>query len=604
MASKLLPSSSGGVPPLVSKTSSRGAGSKSSLSSSSSSSMMSGSGGSGGVLSDGGEDAGYIRELLGFSLERLHEEPALLRADGERLRRQLREVGVSHHASFLSAAETLNEVHEGIANAASTLGAFEHTLESLSENVAQFREEAAAIAASRERNKLVLRQHATLVELLELPNLMDTCVRNGNFDEALDLEAFANKLSLAAGDLPVVAMIRDQAKAVIRVFLEQLLARLRSSIQLPECLRVIGYLRRLGAFSEREMRLQFLVCREEWLVGVLQELEAPSTGDAPGSVAPAATMKRVSDIHRVNLFDIVMQYRAIFADDADDADVGAANGGAGGGGAVGAGAGGGFEDSGLLFSWAQHRIEVLLETVSTTLPLIDEGSTLASVLEHFIYCGQSLGRVGLDFRPMLVPLFEVRVTNLFREGLEVAISGFVMSLSSHKWMRLHTGSTTSSAAAGGAGSALPVEQQQQQQQQSVGAGEVSSPQELVEHPPLAVLLNGFLASLNELRHCVPLLSESLGALAPLMQDAMLRSSSRLVHYHAMNAMNFEQKQLNVLLECCGAHVNVLLPHVESCFARVCPNGILSVSAASAPLTDLLAALAKDKMNAAAKPTEE
>lgn len=45
--------------------------------------------------------------------------------------------------------------------------------------------------------------------------------------------------------------------------LEQLLSRLRSSLQLPECLRTMGYLRRIAAFSEADLRLQFLRCRWE-----------------------------------------------------------------------------------------------------------------------------------------------------------------------------------------------------------------------------------------------------------------------------------------------------------------------------------------------------
>ncbi len=60
-----------------------------------------------------------------------------------------------------------------------------------------------------------------------------------------------------------------------------------------------------------------------------------------------------------------------------------------------------------------------LETLKRQLPRIAEGGSLASVLEHCMYCGMSLGRVGLDFRGLLVPVFEREVLRLFSTSVKV-----------------------------------------------------------------------------------------------------------------------------------------------------------------------------------------
>ena len=80
---------------------------------------------------------------------------------------------------------------------------------------------------------------------------MDTCVRNGNYDDALDLKGFIAKLAFMHSDLQVVQSLVKEVDATSASMLEQLLQKLRSNIQLPDCLRTIGFLRRLGVFSER-----------------------------------------------------------------------------------------------------------------------------------------------------------------------------------------------------------------------------------------------------------------------------------------------------------------------------------------------------------------
>lgn len=53
------------------------------------------------------------------------------------------------------------------------------------------------------------------------------------------------------GELPVVQRLVSEVAGVSADMLEQLLQRLQGAIQLPECLRIIGYLRRLAAFPGR-----------------------------------------------------------------------------------------------------------------------------------------------------------------------------------------------------------------------------------------------------------------------------------------------------------------------------------------------------------------
>ena len=59
-----------------------------------------------------------------------------------------------------------------------------------------------------------------------------------------------------------------------------------------------------------------------------------------------------------------------------------------------------------------------LEALRAQLPRLAEGGALAAVLEHCMYCGMSLGRVGLDFRGLAAPLFEAQILRLFRQAVQ------------------------------------------------------------------------------------------------------------------------------------------------------------------------------------------
>lgn len=53
-------------------------------------------------------------------------------------------------------------------------------------------------------NNLTLNRHTEILEILEIPQLMDTCVRNNYYEEALELVAHVRRLEKKHATIPVV----------------------------------------------------------------------------------------------------------------------------------------------------------------------------------------------------------------------------------------------------------------------------------------------------------------------------------------------------------------------------------------------------------------
>lgn len=480
----------------------------------------------------------YVSELLSFTLDRLHKEPELLRVDAERIQKQMQEVAVSNYRAFISAADALLAVRQEVSSIDKHLSSMIGEIPKLTSGCTEFIDSAEHILEKRKMNQTLLSNHSTLLDLLEIPQLMDTCVRNGNYDEALDLETFVCKLSTMHPKLPVIQALAAEVKHTTQSLLTQLLQKLRSNIQLPECLRIIGYLRRIGVYSEYEMRLQFLRCREAWLTGILDDLDQRNAYEY---------LKGMVDCLRKHLFDVVNQYRAIFADDTSGSEEN--------------------HDGGLLFSWATHQITSHLKMLKVMLPKIAEGGSLSNILDQCMYCAMGLGWVGLDFRGLLPPLFEEAVLNLFSKNMGTAVENFQLVLDSHRWVPL--------PAVGFSANSFGDENQE----------DVTPPPDLMDYPPLAVFVNGVSAAMNELRPCAPIRLKHI--IAQELIKGLRAVSDSLLRYNTTRMLRENESAL--FLSLCRAFIDVAFPHCATCFGR-CYLGGASLITDSKGLFDGIARL--------------
>ncbi|VVB14186.1 unnamed protein product [Arabis nemorensis] len=444
----------------------------------------------------------YVSELLSFTLDRLHKEPELLRVDAERIQRQMQEVAVGNYRAFITAADALLAIRQEVSSIDKHLESLIGEVPKLTSGCTEFIESAENILEKRKMNQALLANHSTLLDLLEIPQLMDTCVRNGNFDEALDLEAFVSKLATMHPKLPVIQALAVEVRQTTQSLLSQLLQKLRSNIQVPECLRIIGYLRRIGVFGEYEMRLQFLRCREAWLTGILEDLDQKNAYEY---------LKGMITCHRTHLFDV--------------------------------------------------------------------------------YCAVGLGWVGLDFRGLLPPLFEEAVLNLFSKNMSTAVENFQLVLDSHRWVPLPSVGFPSSGI------------------NEDSKDDVTPPSFLMEHPPLAVFINGVSAAFNELRPCAPLSLKNVIALELI--KGLQAVSDSLLRYNTTRMLRLNES--NLFLSLCRTFVEMVFPHCATCFGRCYPGGativmdaknvydglgrILAASSSPEPSNKLAKTISTDAKNA-------
>ncbi|KAI9492158.1 oligomeric Golgi complex subunit 8, partial [Zychaea mexicana] len=315
----------------------------------------------------------YLTRLTSLPLEELLCEPDELRVEQEKMKRDAQQLAFNDYPAFIYANKCRQQVDSTLDELQDHLSEFLTSVPDLRDACQVFGQCAQSIADERSKITHVLEHQNVLVDLLEIPQLMETCVWNGYYSEAMDLASHV-RLLLVRYPLPIVRSIQQQVQASADLMLVQLIAHLRQPIKLAAAMNVIGHLRRMDVFeSEVELRMVFLRCRHDYLT---QRLDRIKTRKEENNTQHEAFeyMKRYIDVMREQMFEIATQYMSVFSHQEQQSIL-------------------------ILSDYMVRLIDEHFEaTLKTQLAKITDTSSIASLLTQIQYCGMSLGRIGLDFR--------------------------------------------------------------------------------------------------------------------------------------------------------------------------------------------------------------
>jgi len=381
----------------------------------------------------------------------------------------------------------------------------------------------ADLAEKHRLRRRTLMQHSSLLELLELPSLMDACVRSSLYEDALSIAGFANTLerrhlmessekeeenkqTVVAG---VVSEIRRREADLRRM----LIHRLRGDVTMPQCLEVVTALRRLngvelerrnnksgdhdleGVHAAMEMRLQvdFLEARDAWLeggiakIGSAQAAAAASEKGGASSKTSAQAEQILDGIerYRTRCFEIVTQFLAIFRGSFAPSSSSSSNN----------------QDHSfsLLSMWTARRVQTFLTSLNSNLiSHVHDTATLRDALDASSFFASSMGRVGADFQSLLAPIFEPLLTKIIVGYWSDGLNGMIETLKACRDAGIAGplfGTETSSSKDSTDG--INVDDVDVQSSRTP-----HPPRSLLALPPLARFLNAYLTGLNELRRCL------------------------------------------------------------------------------------------------------
>ncbi|XP_045490765.1 conserved oligomeric Golgi complex subunit 8 isoform X2 [Pieris rapae] len=228
----------------------------------------------------------YIRKMGSQNWEQILKEPERLSDEMRHLTEQTQELAFTNYKTFVETAEISRTIRKDLDKSKDSLDTFLETSQFV-EECENFSRIANDIVQDKKQYSNVRNQSDKLLELLELPALMREALNSEDYESALDIFTFVRNLSKRYSKIPIVQNTTSEIMTLWYETLYHLFNQLHYDLPLPQCLQILGYLRRAyivfksteednySAVSKNAasdgLHLHFLKARNAWFEKALED---------------------------------------------------------------------------------------------------------------------------------------------------------------------------------------------------------------------------------------------------------------------------------------------------------------------------------------------
>ncbi|XP_059051517.1 conserved oligomeric Golgi complex subunit 8 [Achroia grisella] len=485
----------------------------------------------------------YIKKLGSQNWEYVRKEPERLTEEMKQLTEQTQELAFTNYKTFVETAETSKTIMKDLGKSKESLDLFLNMTPNFLHECEKFSQIVGNIVKEKSQYSGIRNQVDKMLELLELPSIMREALNAEDYESALDIFTFVRNLSKRYSEIPIVQNTTSEIMTLWFETLYHLFNQLRYDLPLPQCLQILGYLRRANTvyratddeenglqyvagsknniFTSDGLHLHFLKARNAWFQKALE--------DAKNTETPEKLLRKIVELHRIHLFNVLTQHKSIFLSDTQDSKIKDEE----------------LNGTSALSCWLKEKVEILAHILNQDLLREDE-SSFEALLNQCMFLCLSFGRVGADMRCVLTPLFRNNILLQLNSGLERVVSQLEKQMRSYKVPSIKN-------------VPRPVNE-------NMASG---PPENLLDYYPLAEFCNGLLTVLNSLRITAPL--NIVKDVYKGFRKSLEKAVHILVAFYHKEQQSFSDIERQNFVLFCVSFCEDLVPYITKCLSQSFPS---------------------------------